>query len=63
MNVAEMKKEITEKIGLLTENQLIFGIKVINEITTLQDEPKMDMDMIFKEAVEKYGNVLQKLAQ
>ena len=63
MSVAEMKKEITEKISLFTEEQLSFVIEVINKIKPLKNGQKTDMDMIFAEAVEKYGYVLQKLAQ
>ena len=58
-----MKKEIEEKIGSLNEPQLEFVLGIINKIKNHEDGSKMDMDMIFEEAAEKYGDVLKKLAE
>lgn len=62
MNVAEMKKEVTEKIGLLTEEQLSFVYRSNQQNNLTKNESMLDMDKIFEGAVEKYRSVLQKLA-
>ncbi|KAA9041932.1 hypothetical protein FW778_07930 [Ginsengibacter hankyongi] len=63
MSVAEMKKEINEKIDKLNEEQLKIILKVIEEASVEQKKAKFDAELFFEEVVLKYGNVLQKLAQ
>ncbi|MEO6453210.1 MAG: hypothetical protein ABIN97_04020 [Ginsengibacter sp.] len=62
MSVAEMKKAINEKMDKLNEEQL----KVIFEIIEKTDDKqksKFNAEKFFEEISERYGNVLQKLAQ
>ena len=57
-----MKEVINKKMNDLNEAQL----KVVLEIIESIGEPKYSsnsIESIFEEAVAKYGNVLQKLAQ
>ncbi|HEY8688266.1 MAG TPA: hypothetical protein VIM07_03460 [Chitinophagaceae bacterium] len=63
MNVAEMKKEINQKMDNLNEAQLKVILKIIKKADDEEKESKFDAESFFKEVVSKYGNVLQKLAQ
>ena len=63
MSEAEMKKAIAEQISHLNETQLGFVLDVLNKIKVQESKSEIDMNMIFEEAAEKYGDVLKKLAQ
>ena len=57
-----MKQTINKKIDELNEAQLQVVIDVIEKIDNVK-EKSTDIESIFEEAVARYGNVLQKLAQ
>lgn len=61
MNVAEMKKEINEKINNLDESQLKMVEKFIEKIN-LPKEDEWDLKKYVNEIVEERGEVLKKLA-
>ncbi|MEO8109404.1 MAG: hypothetical protein ABI594_05210 [Ginsengibacter sp.] len=63
MSIAEMKQKINKKVDELDEAQLQIVIDVIEKIDNVKAEIPSDIASIFEEAVARYGNVLQKLAQ
>jgi hypothetical protein len=64
MSVAELKIFIHEKIDSLSSpEQLNIVLDVIKKVENQLDSSAIDAEMIFKEASEKYGNVLKKLAE
>ena len=63
MSVTEMKKIINQKMDSLNEAQLKVILKIIEKADDEEKESKFDAELFFEEAVLKYGNVLQKLAQ
>lgn len=63
MSVAEMKNKISCEVENLNEPQLSFILNIIDEIKTRPAYIQTSIDSIFEEAVSKYGNTLNKLAQ
>lgn len=58
-----MKKRIQERVNFLDEAQLKFVMDIIDKATKDNDTSSIDIKSVFEEAVERYGNVLEKLAQ
>ncbi len=63
MSIAEMKQTINKKVDEFNEAQLKVIINVIEKIDNSQAEMPSNIESIFEDAVARYGNVLQKLAQ
>ncbi len=63
MSTSEMKKRIQERVNFLDEAQLKFVMDIIEKASQDQETSTIDIKLLFEEAVERYGNVLQKLAQ
>ena len=61
MSVAEMKKEITDKINGLDESQLKMVERFIEKIDLLKSE--WDLKMYISDILNEREEVLQKLAQ
>ena len=61
MSVAEMKKEITDKINGLDESQLKMVERFIEKIDSLKSE--WDLKMYINDILNEREEVLQKLAQ
>ena len=61
MSVAEMKKEITDKINGLDESQLKMVERFIEKIDSLKSE--WDLKMYINDILNERKEVLQKLAQ
>lgn len=61
MSVAEMKKEINDKINSLDESQLKMVEKFIERIN--QSSSEWDLKKYADEIMNERGEVLQKLAQ
>jgi hypothetical protein len=61
MSVAEMKKEITDKINALDESQLRMVEKFIEKINSPKSE--WDLKKYVNDILNERGEVLQKLAQ
>ena len=63
MSVAEMKNKIIHEVRNFEEPQLAIILNMIEEIKATPAYSKKSIDAIFDEAVKKYGNTLQKLAE
>ena len=61
MSVAEMKKEITDKINGFDESQLKMVERFIEKIDSLKSE--WDLKMYINDILNEREEVLQKLAQ
>lgn len=61
MSVAEMKKEITDKINGFDESQLKMVERFIEKIDSLKSE--WDLKMYISDILNEREEVLQKLAQ
>ncbi len=63
MSTSEMKKRIQDRVNFLDEAQLKFVMDIIEKATKDRETSTIDTKLLFEEVVERYGNVLQKLAQ
>jgi hypothetical protein len=63
MSVLEMKALAFERLAALNSEHAIQEILVHLEKLNINTADKFDADAFFKKASEKYGDVLQKLAQ
>jgi hypothetical protein len=63
MSTIEMKSEITEQLNTLSETELNYVLELINTIKTKPETEKKDIRLLFEKVAERYGNVLQRLAQ
>jgi hypothetical protein len=63
MSVAEMKVLAFEKLAALQSEAEIEEILIHLEKLNSNPKDKFDADAFFKKASEKYGDVLQKLAE
>jgi hypothetical protein len=63
MNTIEMKSEITEQLNTLSETELNYVLELINTIKAKPETEKKDIRLLFEKVAERYGNVLQRLAQ
>jgi hypothetical protein len=63
MSTIEMKSEITEQLNSLTETELNYVLDLINTIKAKSETNYKDIDSLFEKVANKYGAVLQKLAQ
>jgi hypothetical protein len=63
MSVAEMKAKAFEKLAALQSAADIEEILIHLEKLNTNPKDKFDADVFFKKAVEKYGDVLKKLAE
>lgn len=63
MSVAEMKLAAINEIGKLEDEKAI--MEILEHLAKISKEVKQpfDIDAFFKKASERYGDVLQKLAQ
>lgn len=62
MSTLEMKAKAFEKLAAINEEATIK--EVLNFLESLNvSKEELNVDSFFKEASEKYGDVLQKLAQ
>lgn len=59
MSIAEMKKELIEKINKIEDESLLK--KISNVLDT--PKPRPSIDQIFEEAKAQYGNTLKRLAE
>lgn len=62
MSTLEMKAKAFEKLALLNEEAAIQEVLILLEKLSAKKE-NFDADEFFKKASERYGDVLQKLAE